>query len=74
MDVLPKNRFSGNQLQLMDDDGAESEPENAEPAQRDVASREETDNLPIHSDPDAGAMTFVCYFISHILFSSRTVH
>eukprot|EP00731_Ephydatia_muelleri_P021214 Em0013g941a len=56
-DVLPKNRFPGNQLQLMDDDGAESEPENAEPAQRDVAPREqqiETDNLPVPSDPDAG--------------------
>ena len=41
----------------MDDDGAESEPENAEPAQRDVAPREqqiETDNLPVPSDPDAG--------------------
>eukprot|EP00731_Ephydatia_muelleri_P017395 Em0010g493a len=54
-DVLPKNRFPGNQLQLMDDDGAESEPENAEPAQRDVAPREqqiETDNLPCPAIPD----------------------
>ena len=46
-DVLQKNRFPGHQLQLMDDDGAESEPENAELAQRVV----EPDNLP--SDPDA---------------------
>eukprot|EP00731_Ephydatia_muelleri_P034748 Em0075g1a len=56
-DVLPKEQVPGNQLQLMDDDGAESEPENAEPAQRDVAPREqqiETDNLPVPSDPDAG--------------------
>ena len=53
----PKEQVPGNQLQLMGDDGAESEPENAEPAHRDVAPREqqiETDNLPVPSDPDVG--------------------
>ena len=56
-DVLQKNRFPGHQLQLMDDDGAESEPENAELDHRVVAPmpREqqiEPDNLP--ADPGAG--------------------
>ena len=37
-------------MQLMDYDGAESEPENAERREQQI----ETDNLPVPSDPDAG--------------------
>ena len=55
-DVLPKNRFPGNELQLMDDDGAESEPENAEPAPRDVAPHME--KWPIHRRSS-------CFFFSN---------